>query len=624
MTQRVVNYTYGTGNPVLPDGSIDVRDGIDNLQSFDVFINSDDDTYNQRDGEIVKTLAGAVRDIGIPIVGNFTDGCTVTQSNQGVQYIGGSVYRWAGTLPKIVPPSSSPSTTGGIYPSGDWVDVGDASILSKLKSEYGASMVGFAPALPGATNNTTDKFMPKTSPLSYGAKFNGIDDDTDGINNAIKANGPNSYCVIQFPAGASAKIAGTVLIPSGVKVDLNGCIVSGVNTNTLFESGKWVGSSIVSSFNDAPEVSLTVDAWIGNGLVQKCMSAVKINNWVAGCRVHNLRGSEVNQLVHAKRSFYCEFYNLIAWSPLDGTLLPCFHWETAIQAQGAKRCFAVGYTKGHTIQGPNDMESFDTCGAESCVSGAYITGTGALGGGGSGLTFRNWYFENNETAIKADPAYNYENIDIDNSFFNECYVLVDGPTILSGRFGRMNNVKTSVSAPGNFNMTGNLAGKNGFVIELGELLYNNNITVGTIDMAGRFFVGPNVRIERVVTLADAGGAPYARNIDSPNLPVTQITGNQFGNIPVDVIPFCETYYALGTLNVKTQVPYGGFAMVAYNISVTDTSGIYWVRGIVMGDQVFPLSSGQKTVSLQNNGGVLQLNVELFSGASTYKGVVKLL
>lgn len=39
MTQRVVNYTYGTGNPVLPDGSIDVRDGIDNLQSFDIFMN---------------------------------------------------------------------------------------------------------------------------------------------------------------------------------------------------------------------------------------------------------------------------------------------------------------------------------------------------------------------------------------------------------------------------------------------------------------------------------------------------------------------------------------------------------------------------------------------------------
>lgn len=140
MTQRVVNYTYGTGNPVLPDGSIDVRDGIDNLQSLDILMNAPEDTYNQRDGEIVQTVAGAIRSIGIPIIGNFTDGCTVTKSSEGVQVIGGSVYRWSGTLPKVVPPLSSPGTTGGISPSGDWVDVGDASLRGDL-SVPGSSVV---------------------------------------------------------------------------------------------------------------------------------------------------------------------------------------------------------------------------------------------------------------------------------------------------------------------------------------------------------------------------------------------------------------------------------------------------------------------------------------------------
>ena len=86
MTQRVVNYTYGTGNPVLPNGSIDVRDGIDNLQSFDIFMNAEEDTYNQRDGDIVKTRAGAVRAVGIQRAGDFTTGCTVTERNQGVLY----------------------------------------------------------------------------------------------------------------------------------------------------------------------------------------------------------------------------------------------------------------------------------------------------------------------------------------------------------------------------------------------------------------------------------------------------------------------------------------------------------------------------------------------------------
>lgn len=539
------------------------------------------------------------------VSGSFEQGATVNSSSDVVLYEKtGVAYSFGGVFPKAVPPGSTPSTAGGT-----WVNKSTAPI-------------SFNPSLQNSETVPVSYFLPKTSPLSYGAKFNGIDDDTAGINAAIKAKGSNSNVVIQFPAGAIAKISGTVLIPSGVKIDMNGCVVNGSGTNTMFESGKWVNGNIVSSFNDAPEATLIVDAWLGNGLIQECMTAVKINNWVAGCRVYNIRGYHVNQLVHEKRSFYCEFYNLLAWDPLDGTLLPCFHWETAIQAQGVKRCFAVGYAKGHTIQGPNDMESFDTCGAEGCVDGVYITGTASLGGGCTGLTFRNWYLEDNGSAIKADPAYNYENIDIDNCFFNENFVTLDGPTILSGRFGRMNKVKTSASAPGNFNMTGNKAGKNGFVIELEELLYNNNLTTSSIDTSGRFFVGPNVRIERVVTLADSNGVPYARNIESPNLPVERITGNQFGSVPTNVVPFCETYYSAPTLNVKTQVPYQDFAMVSYNINVVDTQGSFWVRGIVMGDQVFPLSGNQKTVTLQNNGGLLQLNVSVFTGSATYRGVVK--
>jgi len=143
MTQRVVNYTYGTGNPVLPDGSIDVRDGIDNLQSLDVFMNADEDTYNQRDGGIVKTRAGAVRDIGVQRVGDFTTGCTVTERNQGVLYeTDGTIYVWLGALPKVIPPASSPSATGGISPSGDWLDIGDASLRSDLLMADGSTLIG--------------------------------------------------------------------------------------------------------------------------------------------------------------------------------------------------------------------------------------------------------------------------------------------------------------------------------------------------------------------------------------------------------------------------------------------------------------------------------------------------
>ena len=40
-------YKYNTGNPI---GSYDVRDGVDNLKSFDVLMNSNDMSYQDRTG----------------------------------------------------------------------------------------------------------------------------------------------------------------------------------------------------------------------------------------------------------------------------------------------------------------------------------------------------------------------------------------------------------------------------------------------------------------------------------------------------------------------------------------------------------------------------------------------
>lgn len=201
MTNKTVVYTYGTGNPVDPNGSGDVRDGIDNLKSFDVFMNAEEDTYNQRDGDIVQTVSGAIRSLGIPIIGNFTDGCTVTQSSQGVQVIDGSVYRWSGSLPKVVPPSSSPETTGGISPTGYWVDIGDASVRGDLAKPLGASMVGLMNGGTGAVSRTVqDKMRDFVSVKDFGAVGDNIVDDTAAIQNGINY-AMQLGAVLYFPAG---------------------------------------------------------------------------------------------------------------------------------------------------------------------------------------------------------------------------------------------------------------------------------------------------------------------------------------------------------------------------------------------------------------------------------------
>jgi len=144
MTQRVVNYTYGTGNPVLPDGSIDVRDGIDNLQSMDVFMNAPEDTYNQRDGEVVRTVAGMnnefdaqILNMGFTRVGTFAAGATLTNPRQTLLWDiadggDGQEYGWSGTFPKVVPAASTPASTGGIS-VGAWISRFDPELRIQVR-----------------------------------------------------------------------------------------------------------------------------------------------------------------------------------------------------------------------------------------------------------------------------------------------------------------------------------------------------------------------------------------------------------------------------------------------------------------------------------------------------------
>lgn len=153
MTQRVVNYTYGTGNSVLPDGSIDVRDGIDNLQSFDVFMNADEDTYNQRDGKIVNTVSGALKAVGFKHgSGDFTTGFTVMPGERNVAWydpVSENWYSFSGVIP-----SGGYNVLPGVNPVGntDWEPRTDELLRSELSWIDGASLVG------GATYSQIDLY----------------------------------------------------------------------------------------------------------------------------------------------------------------------------------------------------------------------------------------------------------------------------------------------------------------------------------------------------------------------------------------------------------------------------------------------------------------------------------
>lgn len=92
-----------------------------------------------------------VLEVGYTLLpGSFEDGAVLNSSTQCLWYkTENKVYLWKGTIPsggKTVPMDSSPSTSGGVSPSGDWADIGDASVYSRvfsaLSSENGTSLIG--------------------------------------------------------------------------------------------------------------------------------------------------------------------------------------------------------------------------------------------------------------------------------------------------------------------------------------------------------------------------------------------------------------------------------------------------------------------------------------------------
>ena len=208
MTQRVVNYTYGTGNQVLPDGSIDVRDGIDNLQSFDIFMNADEDTYNQRDGDIVQTVAGALKATGFkPGSGDFTTGFTVLPGQYNISWHDHVSKNWYSYLGVI--PSGGYTVSPGTNPVGSslWKPVTDSILREDLAVPGGSNIVGFQQDGTGSTPRTAqDKMRENRSTLDYGAVGNGVTDDTSAfaVMSGLSADKPidglgKTYLVTAIP-----------------------------------------------------------------------------------------------------------------------------------------------------------------------------------------------------------------------------------------------------------------------------------------------------------------------------------------------------------------------------------------------------------------------------------------
>lgn len=110
---------------------------------------------NQVTGQTQKTLPAVLRDAGFsPASFNFTTGGTLGPNDADVAVLwplpdggDGQYYVWRGSLPKVIPASSTPASTGGVSASA-WQPLGDISLrtdLADTSPTKGSALVAYSP-----------------------------------------------------------------------------------------------------------------------------------------------------------------------------------------------------------------------------------------------------------------------------------------------------------------------------------------------------------------------------------------------------------------------------------------------------------------------------------------------
>ncbi|OCJ24617.1 right-handed parallel beta-helix repeat-containing protein [Serratia sp. 14-2641] len=88
----------------------------------------------------VTTLSGE----DVQFVGSFAEGFTLTNANQALRNSDSTFYVWNGQFDKVVPPGSTPETTGGI---GDhaWKDIANLTLRTQVAAIDGLKNIGRCP-----------------------------------------------------------------------------------------------------------------------------------------------------------------------------------------------------------------------------------------------------------------------------------------------------------------------------------------------------------------------------------------------------------------------------------------------------------------------------------------------
>lgn len=464
----------------------------------------------------------------------------------------------------------------------------------------------------------------------FGANSDGINDDTLAVEKAIMAiqkakSNQLSYDEIyigtlNFEQGKDYKILGTILLPSGIVLNGNGCRFIGAdgNANTtlyndglpsLIETAYYDGATITSNRATALGTKLVVNSGIKNISFVNANCAINaiqmnMNSFIERCTFNN-----VSAAMRLKSCYYLDVDTLrIAnSSKAVGQYSVLMHGSNN-NAVSLRKVSVSGSDIAFLLTGgANAGVVIDNCTFEESSGSGIVFSSDAYY---QALSIYGSYFEAIRYAIKPTAGAGVNACDISGNFFDSCEYSV----LATESFFKLSSWKNNTCADG--------GGIIRNIIDLSAL--GNEVSVqfsgksGNTDLGIRAypsnFIPSNQTTVEATSIWSDKDTPF-RLIGKAQSAL--INDNKLNELPFEggnilskpnQVPFCTVSRAVNTLIIDTQISYDLSNVLVFNFYGATDAIAYDLKGFMFGDTVTWVTKNPVGASVisSNNGGNVRL------------------
>lgn len=468
----------------------------------------------------------------------------------------------------------------------------------------------------------------------FGAKGDGVTDDAPAVRRALDIMPARGGTVIYPDVGPYLQ-SSVVYIPQrisvfsgpGIKIIGNNTSIIGSGSNNIFESGTGTMSTGgASNFGQPNEsnTSIHYNSSIEGFNFSNCGIAVRLFNWIQGCTLKKLYGTNFTTMIDTTRCFYLGLED-VQGRPLQdarAATTPIFRFFDSNNTMTFVNVHCSGITAGSVQKGVG--WEFDGgvqgivlpagCSSEGCVQGVVLKSIIYS------MAITGFYMEANLTAVKSIGA-NLLNLVMDYNEFEDNGVDVDVDGWVDGYFGAANRTENSVTFG------------NGCTHEV--QVPAQTLSDATHTTWVRFPPGWTVpggckvtRNDEIYNSATGFQAVWFRN-DANSSGATGVvpksyTGDSF-NVG-GIIPYCVVAGVGGTsLTVDTKIVWSpDLAAVRFDIFVEHSSTSVVAGTLSAKNTVFRDDATAFTVVTSNNGGFLRFTFGGFGTITSFGGQIRII